>query len=508
MDQRADSAALVETARECAALRNGLALAEWIGAGLPVTAKQVLRRADIPLAGRALGVALPGSARSAADLPTLHHPWTAACAIGLLSISGGRAVGGPALPGWRCAAGEEVLEGWSRGLAAVLAETFVDDGDGTESLEIGRLVLTVLATDPPPAGADLLTAITYTIIHSDFRLHEVFHHGSGVRDPAEVALELFATFGAVIPDGGRWRITPLGRWALPRISGSGFALPEPAGARVPADGICQLKITLRYVRPACWRRVLVPASATLGDLHEVIQVAFAWDDDHLHAFTIGRRQYGDPHFDMDYDEDKITLAAAFARARKPISYVYDFGDSWQHEITLEQVVQPDPAATYPVCVGGRGDAPVEDCGEDEPAWIPFDQDRLNTRLARLGGGVREVEARLRDDIEIILTDAYGEAEEMTAFQTALAEEINFPVPATLLGQPVIVTELTEDDATLELRARCRGQAGNGLVSFADLEFRSGTVEAWLHAAYLSYLGRQYLVVTLPSGWDGLDRWRS
>jgi hypothetical protein len=131
-----------------------------------------------------------------------------------------------------------------------------------------------------------------------------------VRDPAEVALELFAAFGAVIADGGQWRITSLGRWALPRIGGSGFALPEPAGARVPADGICQLKITLRYVRPACWRRVLVPASATLGDLHEVIQVAFAWDDDHLHAFTIGRRQYGDPYFDVEYDEDKITLATA------------------------------------------------------------------------------------------------------------------------------------------------------------------------------------------------------
>lgn len=130
MDQRADSDALVEAARDCAALRNGLALVEWVGAGRPVTAKQVLRRTDIPLAGRVLGVALPASARSAADLPALHHPWTAARTIGLLSISGGHALAGPALAGWRSAAGEEVLAGWSRGLAALLAETFVDDGDG------------------------------------------------------------------------------------------------------------------------------------------------------------------------------------------------------------------------------------------------------------------------------------------------------------------------------------------------------------------------------------------
>jgi hypothetical protein len=130
VDQRVGSDALVEAARECAALRHGVALAEWVGAGRPVTAKQVLRRADIPQAGRVLGVALPGSARSAADLPALHYPWMAARAVGLLSISGGRAVAGPALAAWSSAAGEDVLAGWSRGLVAVLAETFVDDGDG------------------------------------------------------------------------------------------------------------------------------------------------------------------------------------------------------------------------------------------------------------------------------------------------------------------------------------------------------------------------------------------
>jgi hypothetical protein len=90
----------------------------------------------------------------------------------------------------------------------------------------------------------------------------------------------------------------------------------------------------------------------------------------------------------------------------------------------------------------------------------------------------------------------------------LEEEIAFPVPATLLGQPVIVTGLTEDDARCELRARCRGQGAKGLVSFADLEFRPGTVEAWLHAAYLGYLGRPSRQATRPAGWDGLDRWRS
>jgi hypothetical protein len=245
----------------------------------------------------------------------------------------------------------------------------------------------------------------------------------------------------------------------------------------------------------------------LGELHEVIQIAFAWDGDHLHGFTVGRRRYGDPYFDFQYDEYETTLAAAFARASKPITYTYDFGDDWQHEITREKVVEPAPTATHPTCVDGRGDAPVEDSG-DEPAWTAFDQADINSRLARLDSGGQEPDVRLRDDIEVILTDAYGEAEQMTAFQTVLDAEIDFPVPATLLGNPVVVTGLVEDDATLELRACCKGKHAKGLISFADLEFRTGTVAAWLHAAYVTYLGRRPSAVTPPAGWDGLTRWVS
>ncbi|MFD2416335.1 IS1096 element passenger TnpR family protein [Amycolatopsis pigmentata] len=171
---------------------------------------------------------------------------------------------------------------------------------------------------------------------------------------------------------------------------------------------------------------------------------------------------------MDGNENKITIAEVFDRHRKSISYMYDFGDRWPHDIEMEKSAEPDPAASYPVCVAGRGDAPVEDwCeGDDEPAWIPYDRADINARFARLSGGGPEAAARLHDDVETILTDAYGEAEETTAFLTVLEEEISFPVPATLLGEPVIVTGLTEDDARAELRARCRGKSAKRLVSFA------------------------------------------
>ncbi|MFL6124002.1 plasmid pRiA4b ORF-3 family protein [Actinophytocola sp.] len=461
-----------------------------------MTAKGVLRRADVSAAGGVLGVELPDWVRSAADVPAVHWPWLAALGAGLLSVDGVRAVAGPAVAEWPSATADEVLDLWIRGFVAALTGLF-ESGEGTQALEIGRLALTVLAHDSVPTGAELLRAVTLAVIRAG--LHETFDRGFGTRDPAEATVALLVEFGAVT---SRHRITPLGRWALATIGTRGESLLGVFDD-VDEDVTYQLKIVLRHVRPACWRRVVMPASATLGELHEVIQIAFEWDGDHLHGFTIGRHRYGDPHFDFEYDEYKTTLATAFARARKPITYTYDFGDNWRHEITLEKVVEP--VATHPVCVGGRGDVPVED--SDEPTWTAFDQAGINTRLARLGEVERDAEAQLREDIETILTDAYGEHEQMTAFLTVLEEEIDFPVPATLLGNPVVVTGLVEDDATVELRARCKGQHAKGLVSFADLEFREETVEAWLHAVYATYLGRPPSALTLPAGWDGLSNWR-
>ena len=61
-----------------------------------------------------------------------------------------------------------------------------------------------------------------------------------------------------------------------------------SGAPRSVDQVAQLKVALAHVRPPIWRRVLLPATATLGDLHEVIQVLFGWDGDHLRVFESGK----------------------------------------------------------------------------------------------------------------------------------------------------------------------------------------------------------------------------
>ena len=60
----------------------------------------------------------------------------------------------------------------------------------------------------------------------------------------------------------------------------------------PDQEIYQLKIRLLGISPMIWRRLLVPASSTLRELHGVLQVAMGWEGIHLFLFDIHAVQYG------------------------------------------------------------------------------------------------------------------------------------------------------------------------------------------------------------------------
>src|SRR5690606_6570539 len=44
------------------------------------------------------------------------------------------------------------------------------------------------------------------------------------------------------------------------------------------------------------------------------------------------------------------------------SYVYDFGDNWTHQLTVEKIVSAEAGVRYPRCVAGQGACPPEDVG--------------------------------------------------------------------------------------------------------------------------------------------------
>ena len=138
-----------------------------------------------------------------------------------------------------------------------------------------------------------------------------------------------------------------------------------------SDEITTLRIELKHTHPPIWRKVEVPTSITLQQLHDIIQIAMGWDDSHLHQFIVRGTYYGatvDDDFglgpDMDVEEEGDVLLSQIINGHRKMKfrYEYDFGDGWQHDIEVEGVVEREPRVHYPRCIEGRRACPPEDVG--------------------------------------------------------------------------------------------------------------------------------------------------
>jgi hypothetical protein len=131
-----------------------------------------------------------------------------------------------------------------------------------------------------------------------------------------------------------------------------------------ARQVYQLKITLNEVQPVIWRRVQVPGGYTLDRVHRVIQHAMGWQDYHLHSFEIGGVQYGepDPDGELALRDELDTRLDSIATKGSRFTYIYDFGDWWEHDVAVEDVFPAEPDERYPICVGGERACPPEDVG--------------------------------------------------------------------------------------------------------------------------------------------------
>jgi hypothetical protein len=146
------------------------------------------------------------------------------------------------------------------------------------------------------------------------------------------------------------------------------------------ESVHRLTVSLVHMVPPTRRQVEVPSDLTLAGLHEVVQVLFDWDGDHLYEFVVGRRRYADPGYLDACEDDDVSLAEVAGRAGKVIGYTYDLGACWEHRIVVEAVEPALAGARYPRCVGGVGPHPAE-YDDDRPRRL--DLDALNRQLAKL-----------------------------------------------------------------------------------------------------------------------------
>jgi hypothetical protein len=135
----------------------------------------------------------------------------------------------------------------------------------------------------------------------------------------------------------------------------------------------QFKIALKNIKPLIWRRIQVPEYYTFWDLYVAIQDSMGWMGGHLHEFELNdpitkeRIIVGTP--DDEYpsairvlSERKLGISKWFSLGRKIATYTYDFGDGWEHRITLEKILPREKEVNYPRCLDGARACPPEDCG--------------------------------------------------------------------------------------------------------------------------------------------------
>jgi hypothetical protein len=148
--------------------------------------------------------------------------------------------------------------------------------------------------------------------------------------------------------------------------------PVSASTKKIAAPIYQIKVTLKDFKPTIWRSIQVRSDATLGELHAAIQIAMGWSNSHLHHFIVGRepnlRFIGAPApYESDdlmdeENEDDIAISKVLSPTKTKITYEYDFGDSWEHEVALEKSMAAEAGAHYPRCIAGENACPPEDVG--------------------------------------------------------------------------------------------------------------------------------------------------
>jgi hypothetical protein len=156
------------------------------------------------------------------------------------------------------------------------------------------------------------------------------------------------------------------------------AFPGPYHSEDPANAVDSPKgnahtyldivVTLRGIMPRIFREFLLPLSGTFQDLHQAIQDAATWEDSHLFAFSRSS-DFKDQIAVSPHNEDtevsradQVLLSAYFSEtSMETFTYFYDFGDTWEHDLVIRDVLRSPEVFERRLLAGSRA-FPPEDCG--------------------------------------------------------------------------------------------------------------------------------------------------
>lgn len=134
-------------------------------------------------------------------------------------------------------------------------------------------------------------------------------------------------------------------------------LSEPE-VPAPVTGKYVFKVSLHK---SCWRTIQLSESHTLLDLHQLIQHAFDFDDDHLYAFYMDGKKYGQMGYYSALDMrgpfvNEIGIRELHLYEGQRFLYLFDFGDEWEFSVEVFSITPGKPRSKAAI-LDGIGESP-------------------------------------------------------------------------------------------------------------------------------------------------------
>ena len=123
----------------------------------------------------------------------------------------------------------------------------------------------------------------------------------------------------------------------------------------------KLKIVLTGYSEEVSRKILVPVDIDFEELHQNIQSAMGWENEHLYAFKVREDEIRPDDTldinDLDAGESIYTQINTLLRKGDTFEYLYDMGDDWKHEIEVVDTIEF--TSKKPILLESIGECPKE-----------------------------------------------------------------------------------------------------------------------------------------------------
>jgi len=105
------------------------------------------------------------------------------------------------------------------------------------------------------------------------------------------------------------------------------------------DGIYTFKVSLDK---GTWSKIQISAHCTLHDLHNLIQEAFEFDNDHMYSFFMDGKPWSKNSFKCPYEDegisaDEVEIGELDLSEKESFIYIFDYGDEWRFNIEVFDV---------------------------------------------------------------------------------------------------------------------------------------------------------------------------